>query len=316
MIASESSEDVVDYARFDFASLWAGRDKVTAVERSIVREVFVASDRRRILEIGTGFGRLLPVLTQIGEEVVATDLDAERLADVSVPFGEGRLLRVAANLYHLPFADESFTGATMVRVYHHLLAPERALAELSRVLRGGSTAVVSYQPLRSVGSLIWDIQHAFRRNSGPRTPALTFGRGSVVLDSDPFPIRVLERGQFTDEVRGSGLEWIRDVGAGFEEYSLLRQFPSRLFVRGGTALGRAPAFPTRFAVLSKRGSSLGALPAVSEILACPQCRTRQSDWSARATLACRACGFHGTRVGDLLDLRFVPPGTPQWKAVE
>jgi len=316
MIASPSAEDIVDYASFDFASLWPGRDKVTTVERSILREAFAGSDSRRILEIGTGFGRLLPVLTEVGTEVVATDLDAERLAEVSLPVDEGRLRRVAANLYHLPFVDAAFTGATMVRVYHHLLAPERALAELSRVLRSGSTAVVSYQPRPSVGTLVGDVQRALRRSGGRRMPPVTFARGSVILDVDPFPIRAAERGQFASEVLGSGLDWIRDIGAGFEEYSVLRRFPARLFVRGGTVLGRAPAFPTRFAILSKQGTSQGFLPPVSEILACPRCRTPHPEWFASAAPECRSCGFEGTHAGDLLDLRYIPRGTPQRRAVD
>ncbi|HYA71243.1 MAG TPA: class I SAM-dependent methyltransferase [Thermoplasmata archaeon] len=315
MIATGPSQEIVDYRRFDFAGLWTGRDQVSEVERSVLRQSLNSFDGRRILEVGTGFGRLLGTLTGIGREVVATDLDAEALGRIPAPRDSGRVLRVASNLYHLPFVDGAFTGATLVRVHHHLLDPVGAMREVGRVLRVGSPLVVSYQPRPSVATLVNDVQRALGRKEDGPGPSVTFARGPVVLPARPFPIRSVRRKGFREEARDAGFELTREIGTGFEEFAPLRRLPSESFVRIGTALGRAPAFPTRFSVLSKRsGTNADPLPDIGSILACPRCGTPRPEWSQGAPLACGKCSFKGGRRDGVLDLRFVPPGIHRWEA--
>jgi len=311
-----ATEEIVDYGRFDFPALWAGRDRVSEVERAIVKSALGASDRRRILEVGTGFGRLLGTLTGLGKEVVATDLDLGALERIPSANGSDRVLRVAANLFHLPFVAGSFTEATLVRVHHHLLDPVKALQEIARVLRPGAPLVVSYQPRPSVGTIVNDVQRALHRNVAESRTSVTFARGPVVLRTHPFPIRTVSRKQFREEARRAGFELTWEVGAGLEEYSPMRRFRAESFVRVGTFLGRAPAFPTRFTVVTKCGGPELPLPAATEILACPSCRTPRPGWSQGALLACDRCDFEGTQRGGILDLRFAPPGTRRWEVGE
>lgn len=314
MSAPAVSESIVDYSGFDFARLWTGRERVTEVEQAIVGRALASGDRRRLLEVGTGFGRLLGPLESLGQEVVATDLDLDRLRSVRVRSQSSSVVRVAANLYHMPFVDGAFTGATMVRLHHHLLDPATALEEVGRVLRGGARLVVSYRPRPSVGTVVDDLQRALRSPGAGPFRSVTFSRGEVVLSTRPFPIRVAGRRQFVAEARRVGfeLEPRSEVGAGFEEYSPLRRLPAELWVRLGTDFGRAPGFPTRFSILTRTGSSPGALPGLSRILACPRCREPQPTWFEAAALLCRGCGFVGTRHGPVLDLRYVPLEARRW----
>lgn len=312
MTASVSHEGIVDYSGFDFRRLWSGREIVSEVERRIVGQALSGSDRRRILEVGTGFGRLLGTLVTLADEVVATDLDADTLERVPNEAGAERVRKVAANLYHLPFVDDAFSAATLVRVHHHLLDPTTALHEVGRVLRGGGRLVVSYQPRPSVGTLIGDVRRAVRPGSGDHLPPVSFARGTVVLASRPFPIRSTVRRQFDNDSRAAGYEVKSEFGAGFEEYAPLRRFGPDLFIRVGTALGRAPAFPTRFTTLEKLGASPESFPAGSEILACPRCRVPRPEWTRCGTPRCNRCGYVGARRGAMLDLRYVPPGVRRW----
>lgn len=314
MSSPDGTESIVDYSGFDFAGLWKGREGVSEVERTIVGRALAATDRRRLLEVGTGFGRLLGALTALGDEVVATDLDVERLARVAVPGANGRVVRVAANLFHLPFVDGSFTGATMVRVHHHLLDPGAALAEVGRVLRPGSRLVVSYSPRPSVGTLVTDLQRALRAGPGGAFQSVTFARGPVTLPPRPFPIRAAGRREFAREALAAGFEPGAEVGSGLEEYLPVRRLPAQLLVRLGTALGRAPAFPTRFALLTKSGRSGAPLPRFPAILACPRCGSPRPGWAEGDALECDRCPFAGVRRDNLLDLRFVPPEARRWEA--
>lgn len=307
MSASAAPETIADYSGFAFRDLWAGREKVTEIEREVVRRSLAPGDSRRLLEIATGFGRLLPTLVGLGGEVVATDLDAGML-DAGAPAREpARVRRVAANLFHLPFRDGSFTGATMIRVYHHLLEPAAAFRELGRVLQGGARLVVSYKPTPSVGSLVDDIGRALRREAQPFR-SITFARRPVVLDSRPFPIRAGGRRDFEHEAGRAGLRVTSESGLGLEEYTPLRRAPARLFVRVGTSLGGAPGFPTRFAVLERIGPTAMPLAPTESILACPRCGAEQPSWWADPAPLCEACGFQGRRSEKVLDLRYVPPG--------
>jgi SAM-dependent methyltransferase len=254
---------------------------------------------------------MLPTLLGLGGEVVATDLDAATLARPTTVGGSSRLRRVAANLFHLPFRDGSFTAATMVRVYHHLLDPVAAFREVGRVLHGGARFVVSYKPRPSLGTLIDDVGRAVRRDVAPFR-SLTAARVPVVIDARPFPMRTSSRREFEQEVRAGELRVTDQAGLGLEEYTLLRRAPTNLFVRMSSHLGRAPGFPTRFAVLERTGSPPATLPPLDSLLACPRCRIGQPTWWNAPEPRCAGCGFEGQRSDGVLDLRYVPPDAVRW----
>jgi SAM-dependent methyltransferase len=313
MSAALPPAEISDYDGFDFRALWGGRDKVTEVERRLLFQTFFSGDRRRLLEVGTGFGRLLGSVEDVAEEVVAIDFDLGSLTrlDSNRP-GASRTLRVAANLYHLPFVDGSFTGATMVRVYHHLSDPAGAFRELRRVLRPRSRLFVSYNPRPTIGTLVNDIQRAL--HPAPHVPfrSVTFSRKTrVELTPDPFPVYVGPREEFQAAARRSGFATQLEFGSGLEEYYFSRHVPADWFVRIGTALGRAPGFPMRFAVLEVPDGHAHPLPPREEIVACPVCHEPLEPGERGAH--CRECAFTGTSSDGVLDLRYVPDGTVRWR---
>jgi SAM-dependent methyltransferase len=304
---------ISDYEGFDFRALWRGREKVTEVERSLLTLALSTSDRRRLLEVGTGFGRLLGTLEALGDEVVATDFDLPSLQRLPSSRARGRrTLRVAANLYHLPFADGSFTGATLVRVYHHLSDPGAALRELRRVLSPGGRLLLSYNPKPTVGTLVNDIQRALHPSDEVPFRSITFARSTrVELPPDPFPVYVEPRTEFERTYRASGFERQSEVGSGLEEYYLMRHVPAAWFVRLGTTLGGAPGFPMRFALLETPRGGGSALPDADSIFACPSCGGPLPGPDGAEGVTCDGCGFVGPIAGGVLDLRYVPDGSPQ-----
>jgi ArsR family transcriptional regulator len=95
-----------------------------------------------VLDLGTGTGRLLPMLARHLDRVIAVDLSRSMLAKARgrVPRGRVRFLR--ADAARLPVADASVDGVVANMILHHLDDPAVLLREVARVLRPGGQAVI------------------------------------------------------------------------------------------------------------------------------------------------------------------------------
>ena len=87
----------------------------------------------RVLDLGCGVGHSFALLAP--RETVGVDLDPDALA------GQARET-VVADMRALPFADASFASVLAVQSIEHVPDPERALAEVARVLAPGGVAVL------------------------------------------------------------------------------------------------------------------------------------------------------------------------------
>jgi SAM-dependent methyltransferase len=96
----------------------------------------------RVLDCGCGLGWPLKVLSETQEGVlVGADRDLARLARARREVGGARL--VAADVAHLPFADEAFDKILLSEVLEHLPDDLGALREVRRVLRRGGVLAVT-----------------------------------------------------------------------------------------------------------------------------------------------------------------------------
>jgi SAM-dependent methyltransferase len=104
------------------------------------------------LEIGAGTGYFTLNLLQLGviERATAADISPGMLAELASTADQlGLDVRtVELDAEQLPFADESFELAFGHAVLHHIPDPERAFAELCRVLRPGGTIAFCGEPSR------------------------------------------------------------------------------------------------------------------------------------------------------------------------
>jgi ArsR family transcriptional regulator len=99
----------------------------------------------RLLDIGTGTGRLIELLAPV--VVAATGIDASR---AMLALARSRLSKPGmthcsvrlADMYRLPMADATFDVVVLQMVLHYAEDPEGAVAEAARVLRPGGTLLV------------------------------------------------------------------------------------------------------------------------------------------------------------------------------
>ena len=103
----------------------------------------------RVLSLGCGIGAHEAEFRarRPGIDLVCTDLQDEMLAEVPP-----HLTRVGVDMRALPFADGSFDAVYEITALVFVADPERALAEMARVLRpGGLLLLLSLNPVSRWG---------------------------------------------------------------------------------------------------------------------------------------------------------------------
>lgn len=146
---------ICDYEGSDYKTrFWQNADRFyeDAAERVALRRLLPARGRR-IVEFGAGFGRLADLYTG-RDQIVLMDYSRTMLEQAMQRWGDDpRFIFVAADVYHLPFADGVFDAATMIRVIHHIAKVPEALAQIRRVMAPGGVFVLEFANKRHVKSV-------------------------------------------------------------------------------------------------------------------------------------------------------------------
>ncbi len=155
----------------------------------------LAGARARILDVGTGTGRVSIPLLEAGADLVGCDLSLPMLRRLQEKLPMARILQADAS--RLPFPTAHFDAVLTVHVVH-LIAPwQAALREFRRVLRPGGV----YLNVRTYV------------NAGVVAPGANalFWRGWVQAHGAPiFQPGVRDYQVFLDELRSMGAE-LREV---------------------------------------------------------------------------------------------------------
>ncbi|HWD70422.1 MAG TPA: metalloregulator ArsR/SmtB family transcription factor [Solirubrobacteraceae bacterium] len=117
-----------------------------AVERALLDMLIGEGPIGRLLDIGTGTGRILELLAPHTEQSVGLDVDHDMLQLARAALGEAQLSRAAVrhgDLHRPPFEAGSFDVAVMHHVLHLLDTPDSAIADAARLLRPGGRLLVA-----------------------------------------------------------------------------------------------------------------------------------------------------------------------------
>jgi ubiquinone/menaquinone biosynthesis C-methylase UbiE len=161
---TESKPPVCNYDGSDYQqSFWeqGGREYEDRVEAVALRRLLPASGRL-LLEVGAGAGRNTPRY-QGFERVVLLDYSLTQLQQAQARLGRAdRYTYVAADVYHLPFAEGLFETATMIRVLHHMADAPAALRQVRRALQPGAAFVLEYANKQNLKAIL---RYFLRRQS-------------------------------------------------------------------------------------------------------------------------------------------------------
>ena len=90
---------------------------------------------KTVLELATGTGLIAKHIVNAAAHIEATDASAEMIAEAKRDNRSAKLHFSVQDMFCLPYADESFEVVIVSNALHIVPQPEKALAEIHRVLR-------------------------------------------------------------------------------------------------------------------------------------------------------------------------------------
>ena len=96
---------------------------------------------KTVLELATGTGLIAKHIVNAAALVEATDASAEMIAEAKRDNHSAKLHFSVQDMFRLPYADESFDVVIVSNALHIVPRPEKALAEIRRVLKDGGVLI-------------------------------------------------------------------------------------------------------------------------------------------------------------------------------
>ena len=90
---------------------------------------------KTVLELATGTGLIARHIVNAAAHIEATDASAEMIAEAKRDNRSVKLYFSVQDMFRLPYADESFDVVIVSNALHIVPQPEKALAEIKRVLK-------------------------------------------------------------------------------------------------------------------------------------------------------------------------------------
>ena len=109
-------------------------------------ELTAPSGTDRLLDVATGTGFLAFEFAKHVSEVIGVDLTVEMLAIAKEYKADNNIKNVIfelADVDSIPFEDNSFDIVSCRFAFHHFIHPEKAISEMTRVLKHGGKLVLS-----------------------------------------------------------------------------------------------------------------------------------------------------------------------------
>lgn len=178
---------------------WAGA--LHPVSRKLMERLPLAG-ARRVLDVGTGVGTLLPALRDAAPDALVAGIDRSPGMIARAP---ADFPRVITDATRLPFQDGTFDVAVAAFMLSHLPDPVAGLREACRVLAdGGALGVVTWGPDQPMKALdVW--LEELDRHGAPQEVALLANH--EVVDSPEKVAELVTAAGFAD-VDTRPVDWV------------------------------------------------------------------------------------------------------------
>ena len=142
---------------------------------------------KTVLEVATGTGQVAKHLLCSADHIEATDASAAMIAQAKRGNFSSKLYFSVQDMFHLPYADQSFDVVIVSNALHIVPHPEKALIEFRRVLKNDGSPSSSPSSPKSCGP-----------TAKPSTPA-----SGAAASSTPGPTARLSSNLPTSRPAGS-----------------------------------------------------------------------------------------------------------------
>lgn len=147
---------VCNYEGSDYqTSFWeqGGRAYEDRAEAIALKKLLPKSGKL-MLELGAGAGRNTPRYAGF-ERIVVLDYSTTQLWQAQQKLGRSeKYIFVAADIYRLPFRQQVFDAATMIRTLHHMSDAPAALKQVRDVLQPGACFILEYANKLNLKSML------------------------------------------------------------------------------------------------------------------------------------------------------------------
>ena len=112
----------------------AAYERLYRLLRPVVRQ-------KTVLELATGTGLIAKHIVRYADHIEATDASQEMIEQAKQGVKSAKLYFSVQDIFHLPYADQSFDVVIVVNALHIVPEPEKALSEIRRVLKDDGVLV-------------------------------------------------------------------------------------------------------------------------------------------------------------------------------
>ena len=96
---------------------------------------------KQVLELATGTGLIAKHIVNSADHIEATDASPEMIKQAKQGVKSTKLHFSVQDMFHLPYADQSFGVVIVSNALHIVPEPEKALTEIWRMLRDGGVLI-------------------------------------------------------------------------------------------------------------------------------------------------------------------------------
>jgi ubiquinone/menaquinone biosynthesis C-methylase UbiE len=317
----EKNVRISDYDQFDYdySRFWQNRNYENQAEKIALKKLTKNITGDWFIDIGGSFGRNIPLYYKKFHNCVLMDYSIKALKQARKHLkkdGITNVALVAANVYHLPFKDDSFDGSMMIRVLHHIEKAKEGLGEIIRILRPKGNFILEFPNKIHIKAFFRALFSLNFRFIFSKEPYLQPSRGNKEGVKGDIPGIIYNfHPKFIKKVlRNRDMNLKRKINVSFLRILFLKKLlPIKImifFEKVFQLLLSWTNITPSIIYLTQKKSEGGApkphmLSSVSDLICCPNCK---ADLERRGTkLLCSECDTEFNIKGNIYDLRYPRP---------
>jgi ubiquinone/menaquinone biosynthesis C-methylase UbiE len=299
--------DTLDY---DYSNYWKNRDYEHKSEEIALSKLLTDSKGKWFLDIGGSYGRLTQLYNDKYTKPIIVDYSLKTLQRNYKHLKDNypNVKLIAANAYYLPFNKDSFDGALMVRVLHHLDTPSLYFKEVSRILKPNSVYIQEFANkahLKAILKSLLKLNFSVFNKEPYQQPTKNYFEGARKGAHVPFynyhPVWIKE------QLNKNSLSFERKLGCSFFRSNALKRIFGanllltfeRIFQKTFSWSNISPSIFIKS--VRKNGGKSVDYNDIKSLLVCPKCKSKLTFLTKEAL--CKACNEKYFKKKNIWDFR-------------